>query len=120
MRYRLKAISAQGRLEFLDFQAFDESGARLQAEERGYTVLAVRHNTPFGLPLLAPSFPLVLFSQELLILLKSGLPLMDAIQMLAEKERRPDARAVLERTVGSLRQGRTLSAALEQAPQAFS
>ncbi|MGH8648482.1 MAG: type II secretion system F family protein, partial [Burkholderiales bacterium] len=48
-----------------------------------------------------------------------GLPLVEAIETLAEKEKREDFKTVLERTAGILRQGRPLSAALEQFPHAF-
>jgi len=64
-------------------------------------------------------FPLVLFSQELLVLLEAGLPLVEAIDTLAEKERRGDFRALLTRVVVVLREGRTFSSALEQFPMAF-
>ena len=121
MRYELKAISQEGRVESLAFQALDESGARQQAKERGYTVIALRRRA--GLLDAWRSgqrFPVVLFSQELLVLLDAGLPLVDAIQTLAAKERRADFRSLLERLTGTLRQGLPLSAALEQQAQAFS
>jgi len=64
-------------------------------------------------------FPLPLFSQELLVLLNAGLPLVEAIETLAEKERRDEFRGVLNRVVAALKQGLPLSAALEHAPSAF-
>jgi general secretion pathway protein F len=45
--------------------------------------------------------------------------LVVAVETLAEKERNPKLRNILERIVGTLRQGRTLSAALEQHPGTF-
>jgi general secretion pathway protein F len=107
-------------MESLDVQALDEASAREQAAGRGYTVLAVRRKAA----LLAFSrrgdrFPLLLFSQELLVLLDAGLPLVEAIDTLAEKERRGDFRTVLARVVAVLRQGRNLSSALEEFPTAF-
>ena len=48
MRFELKAISPDGRIESLDFQALDESSARQQAKERGYTVIELRRKS--GLP----------------------------------------------------------------------
>ena len=120
MRFELKAITQDGRVESLDFQATDEASARQHAESRGYTVLALRRRA--GLPVAwggGERFPVVFFSQELMVLLEAGLPLVDAIETLAEKERRADFRAVLERIGGILRQGRSFSAALEQLPQTF-
>src|SRR5262252_579976 len=121
MRYELKAISQEGRIESLDFQAIDESSARQQAKERGYSVIELRRRTGL-LEAWRPGqrFPVVLFSQELLVLLEAGLPLVDAIQTLATKERRADFRSVLERITATLRQGLPLSTALEQQPEAFS
>ena len=121
MRYQLKAVSVDGRVESLDFQAYDEAGARQQAEERGYTVLALRRKSGlFALWRAGQRFPVALFSQQLLVLLNAGLPLVDSIQTLAEKERRADFRTLLERIVGTLRQGLPFSAALEQFPHTFS
>ena len=62
---------------------------------------------------------MVLFSQELRVLLNAGLPLVEAIDTLAQKERREDSRALLERLSAVLREGQTLSAALQEFPQAF-
>lgn len=122
MRFELRAITQDGGIESLEFQALDEAGARQQAESRGYTVLAVRKKSDLlGLWRGGRErFPVLLFSQELLVLLGAGLPLVEAIDTLAEKERRGDFRTVLERIVEILRQGRPLSSALEQFPAAFS
>jgi general secretion pathway protein F len=124
MLFKLKAIGQDGRVEALDLEAFDRGGAVQQAESRGYTVIAVRRRAAMldgwrG----RERFPLVLFSQELLVLLQAGLPLVDSIETLAQKERRAggvsNVGALLERLVGILRQGRPFSAALEQLPHAF-
>jgi general secretion pathway protein F len=119
MRFQLRAISPDGRLESLDFQALDEQAARLQAESRGYTVLQVRGRHGFS-PLRQARFPVQLFSQELLVLLSAGLPLVEAVETLAQKEKRDEFRALLGRIVAALRQGQPFSAALEQAPAVFS
>jgi general secretion pathway protein F len=121
MRFELRAITHDGRIETLDLQALDEASAREHAEGQGYTVVAVKRRANlFGFWRGAGErFPLVLFSQELLVLLEAGLPLVEAIDTLAAKERRSDFRALLARIVAVLRQGRTFSSALEQFPTAF-
>jgi len=121
MRFELKAVSQEGRVESLDLQGLDQASAVQQAEGRGYTVLAVRARAGFVAPWrnAHARFPLVLFSQELLVLLKAGLPLVEAIETLAERESRSEFRALLDRVVAILRQGNTLSSALQQFPQAF-
>src|SRR4051794_4013932 len=118
MRFELRAITSDGRIESVDLQALDEAGAREQAQSRGLTVLAVRRKADvlrlFRLG--AERFPLVLFSQELLVLLGAGLPLVEALDTLATKERRSDFRTLLERVVVIVRQGRPVSWALQQFP----
>jgi len=121
MRYHLKAIAQDGHVESLDLQALDEMSARQQAEGRGYTVLAVRRR-----PALLDGwgagerFPVVLFSQQLLVLVGAGLQLVEAIETLAEMERRDDFRATLGQIGDTLRRGQSFSAALAQLPHVFS
>jgi general secretion pathway protein F len=122
VRFQVRAITQDGQIESLDLHALDDTNAREQASIRGYTVLTVRPKSNllalwFGR---SRRFPVLLFTQELLVLLNSGLPLVEAITTLAAKERHADFRTVLERITGTLRQGRPLSAALEQHPHAFS
>jgi general secretion pathway protein F len=119
MRYELKAIAPGGNVEAVDFQAPDEATAVRQLESRGYAVLSVRARRALGWHKSAARFPLALFSQELRALVNAGLPLVEAIDTLAQKERRADLRAVLERLTAVLREGQPLSAALQEFPQAF-
>ena len=121
MRFELKAVSGDGRVESLDLHGLDRASAIQQAESRGYTVLAVRPRGGMGWPWRGAGarFPLNLFSQELLVLLKAGLPLVESIETLAERERRSEFRALLDRVAAILRQGSTLSSAMQQFPQAF-
>ena len=121
MRFEMKAIAPGGVVERIDFQAPDEAAAVQTLEGRGYTILSVRARRAL-LPWTGSSqrFPVVLFAQELRALLGAGLPLVAAIETLAEKERREEWRGILERLVRALRQGQPLSAALEELPQVFS
>jgi general secretion pathway protein F len=121
MRYRVKAMKAGEGVVSLGFDARDAADARAQASERGYAVLSVQ-----GGGGLAPSgsagrakFPLLLFTQELLALLQSGISLVEAIETLAEKESRPDTRATLKSLLGSLYEGKPLSTALQSVPGTF-
>jgi len=119
MRYELKAIAPGGQVEALDFQAPDEATAVRQLESRGYSVLSVRARRGLAWPARGGGFPLALFSQELRALLVAGLPLVEAIDTLAQKERRAEARAVIERVSAVLREGQPLSTALQEFPRAF-
>jgi general secretion pathway protein F len=118
MRFELKTIGPDGSVEAVDLQAPDEATAVQALEGRGHTVLSVKQRSSF-LKGGSGRFPLVLFSQELRALLGAGLPLVESIDTLAQKERSQEWRSVLEEISRALRQGRPLSAALEQHPQAF-
>ncbi|TMH38889.1 MAG: type II secretion system F family protein, partial [Betaproteobacteria bacterium] len=121
MRFELKAVSPDGRVESLDLHGLDQASAIQQAESRGYTVLGVRARAGFATPWRGGQarFPLVLFSQELLVLLNAGLPLVESIETLAARERRSEFRALLASVASILRQGNSLSSALQQFPLAF-
>ena len=122
MRYEVKGITADGRVELLHVDAVDEASARTQTAGLGYEVLTLSGARDFGISLQHRSdrFPVLLFSQELLVLLKAGMPLTGAIETLAEKERGAVARTVLAAIATTLQQGRTFSDALEQQKGAFS
>lgn len=122
MRFELKGITQDGRIERLDLQAMDETGARAQAVALGYAILSLRGRAALSSigRRRTERFPVLLFSQELLVLLNAGLPLVVAIETLAEKERHPSVRTTLDGITAALRQGHTLSTALEQHPGAFS
>ena len=66
-----------------------------------------------------PRFPLQLFSQELAVLLDSGIALLEALNTLREKEPSPGVRAALDGVVSQVEQGRPLSSAMQAQPQAF-
>lgn len=121
MQYLVKALKGDTDIGSLLLEAANAADAERQAIAQGYAVLSVTHA-----PLLkrlrvsgAARFPLLLFSQELLSLLDSGISLVEAIETLAEKEQRPMVRATLQRMVVGLREGKPLSATLEEARQVF-
>src|SRR5262249_36995712 len=57
--------------------------------------------------------------EALRVFLRPGLPRVEAIETLAEREKRSGFRALLDRVAAILRQGNKLSSALQQSPQAF-
>ena len=122
MQYELKAIAPGGQVESLEFQASDEAAMVKSLEGRGYTVLSVRGKRAIALPWRRSRerFPVALFSQELRALVGAGLPLVEAIETLGQKEKHDGVRGILARIVALLREGQPLSTALEEFPQAFS
>ena len=121
MHYQVRGLGNDGAILVLEIDARDERDANDQAASRGLAVLSVRRRAGVGAWIVArrARFPLLLFSQELLALLQSGISLVESIETLAEKEQRPETRKVLDQLITRLRQGQALSAALQQSPTAF-
>ena len=120
MRFRLKALGKAG-VVALEIDAADLAQAREQAERQGLRVLSASSAAHFA-HLRRPrreTFNLLLFSQELGTLLDAGLPLIDALQSLAEKESAPQARKTLDALVRLLYEGKSYSQALAQLPAVF-
>ena len=119
MRFEVKAVRDAGAIETFECEAMDALEAARQAAGRGLTVLKVKRTGLLGGPGRGARFPLLLFSQELAALLDAGVPLLEALETLAEKERSSSARGVLAQLIGALREGRPLSAALAELPAVF-
>jgi len=122
MRYQVKAVKAGGGIVSLSLDARDDRDASDQARSQGYAVLAIRRAGGVSLAVLglgSARFPLVLFTQEMLALLQSGISLVEALETLAEKEAHTSTGAVLSAVLERLRHGQAFSAALQAMPQAF-
>ncbi|MEE1865186.1 type II secretion system F family protein [Pseudomonas auratipiscis] len=120
MRYELKALGKSG-VVLLTLDAQDAGQARLQAEQQGLRVVSVRNCERLRKIRWRrkETFDLVLFSQELTTLLNAGLPLIDALESLAEKESASQARKTLGELVRLLYEGKSFSQALAQLPSVF-
>ena len=123
MQFDLKALQGGGGLVALSLEAVDEGEALRQARNQGYTVISIQQRRSLGQRLATQGrsarFPLVLFSQELLALLEAGLSMVEALETLAEKETRPEAKRVQKGVISYLYEGQTLSYALQQFPRSF-
>ena len=120
MQYAVKAIHRMQPVS-ITIDAADGIDARRQAESRGYAVLAVKPasgGSRFRFNRTAP-FPLLHFNQSLLILLKAGLSVVEAIETLADRETRADAKQVLVQLHDQLKEGKAFSTALEAQPAVF-
>lgn len=121
MQFEIKALRGKDEVVLLSLDALDANEAASQARGQGCTVLSVKPQTAF-VPWLGrrrPKFPLVLFSQELLALIDAGLSLVEALEALTEKEHHAEVRSTLEKIVGRLYEGKTLSAAMQEFPAIF-
>jgi general secretion pathway protein F len=122
MRFQVKAVkSGAGEVVSLLLDARDVHDANEQAKAQGYLVVGVRPARAIALPqgVGKARFPLVLFTQELLALLRSGISLLEAIETLAEKESRPATASVLIGLAQRLKQGQSFSVSLQAFPHTF-
>lgn len=120
MQYAVQAIRRMQSVS-ITLEASDSTDARRQAEAQGYAVVGIKsmaagRRSGFGG---AADFPLLQFNQSLLILLKAGLSVVEAIETLADRESRSDTKQVLVRLHAQLKVGLSLSAALEAQPAVF-
>ena len=122
MRYQVKAVkSARSGVVSLLLDARDARDADEQVQAQGYRVLGVRpaHTLPLPRFFGSARFPLVLFTQELLALLRSGISLLEAIETLTEKESRGATATVLAGLAQRLKEGQSFSSSLQAFPQTF-
>jgi general secretion pathway protein F len=122
MRFQVKAVkSGAGEVVSLVLDARDAHDANEQAQAQGYLVVGVRPARAVALPqgFGRIRFPLVLFTQELLALLRSGISLLEALETLTEKEGRGTTAGVLGGLTQRLKQGQSFSSSLQAFPQTF-
>ncbi len=118
MEYQVKAVRGK-EMKLLNIVAQHAEDAKSQARAKGYTPIAVNTKTLQFKWQTGKTFPLALFSQELLALLEAGLNLVESIETLAEKESRSQVKVALDTLLQALYQGQTFSTALEQQPSIF-
>ncbi|NTV70188.1 MAG: type II secretion system F family protein [Azonexaceae bacterium] len=64
-------------------------------------------------------FPLALFTRQMLSLLKAGLTVVEGLETLSEQDQGSATAEVLSRLLGHLREGQSLSTAMQYHPEAF-
>jgi general secretion pathway protein F len=121
MRFELKALKGRQGLEALALDARDAEDAIRQATAQGYTVLSARRSFSIRgfLRKSSSALSLALFTQELVALLGAGLNLVEALETLAEKEERVEARKIIRGLLDELYEGRSFSHALGAFPHVF-
>ena len=121
MRYEVKAVRAGQGVLALSLDAADDSDAIGQARAQGYDVLSVKARKQW-LQISqskGAKFSLMLFSQELLSLLEAGLPQVEALETMVEKEHNPQNRKFLQSIIDKLYEGHMLSNAMQPFPEIF-
>lgn len=120
MRYDVRALSPDNLITQLSLDAQDEQDARRQVAARGLFVAQIKPASSSRRRRgAARHWSLILFTQELLALLNAGLAIVEGLEALLEKEGNGDVRAILQRLVADLRDGKRFSVALAEQPQHF-
>lgn len=115
MKFELRILNA-GKVETVTVDASSAEEARRHAQDRQLEVLGARRIRE---PLQRKRFDLSLFAQEFAELLDAGLSVVEALDTLAQQQKDPTTAGTFAELVRSLKQGLTLSAALERMPQHF-
>jgi type IV pilus assembly protein PilC len=119
--------TAEGRVLKQVRSAPSEAALRSELEREGLELIGLERRLatlrqPRGLGFGRRRVPLrllLVFTQELGALLRAGLPLLQSLTMLAERQRDPHFRSVLERAHDRVRGGAELSDALAELGDAF-
>ncbi len=121
MRFEVRVLSADGAVQLLALDAPNRDDALEQARAQGLVALSARSRRSViaSWRPLNTRFALLQFSQELVSLLRAGLPLTETIATMVEKDTRADVHRVLAALQSALREGRSFSQALEALPAAF-
>ncbi len=116
MRFTVRLTHANGDVLVREYEA--ESAEALQARvlaEGGFPLEVKRTDTAFRSRNQLKTESLVLFNQELLALLKAGIPLLQSLELLVGHGKDPQLRRSLAQVVELVREGMSFSDALEQA-----
>lgn len=116
MQFQLRVIRAESSPELIQLEAASDQQARQIAVKQGFTVLNVQRK---GRKRSAKRFPLLLFCQELRVLLDAGLNLNESLETLAQKETHVENKAIINQLVQAIQNGQPFSDALAMTPDCF-
>src|SRR3989442_4113878 len=113
MEYVCKIGMPSGEVVERTFMAADEPSLRADLEQKGYYLFSVRRGLVLKeLGLVRPRVPtdlLLIFCQELAALLKAGLPLVQSLEVMLERQRHPVFRRSLEAVRDRVKSGTAFS-----------
>lgn len=117
-RYHVKVLR-NGSVDALQVSAPDAAGVAAAAGVPPEWVLAVEADASAPSGAAYRPFPLRLFSQDMATLLDAGIPLLEALRALREKESKPEVAATLDALIARVTDGQALSAGFRADPAAF-
>lgn len=123
--YTCKLGSADGRIIEKDFEAHDPQILRTSLEEQGFFVFGIKKKPlqflwDKGFARQKVSNKVILsFNQELLVLIKAGLPIIQALDTILERAEKGNFTEILHAVRQDIKGGAALSDALEKYPKVF-
>lgn len=126
--YSFRVGTPTGSIQTLDVEADSPESARRNLETKGFFVFGAQAKTASAPRLRLPSMwrghigprALLVFNQELLALVRAGLPIIVALDLLRERNQNPRLRTILEAVREEVRAGAALSVAMAKHPAVFS
>lgn len=133
MQFICTVGNADGRIVEERHEGHSEAAVRSELERQGHHILRIRRRglPKIGVPLptfgrsvkKVPDKDLLLFNQEFAALLRSGLPVLQSLSLMSDRQRDPIFKEILEDVVRRVQNGSELSAAFgrhgESLPQLF-
>ena len=124
--YTCKLGSADGKVIVKEFESVSRETLLQSLEEKGYFVFEVKKK-PFQFLLekgitrnKISNKDLLMFNQELLVLIKAGLPIIHVFDTILERAGKGKLTAILRDIREDIKGGTSLSDAFEKHPSAFS
>ncbi len=117
MEYVCKVGTPAGEVVEQTFSARDEASLRADLEQQGFYLFSIRRGLGFSaLPMGRPKVraeKLLIFAQELAALLKAGLPLLQSLDVMLERQKDPTFRRSLTTIREKVKSGIALSDAFK-------
>ncbi|MBT1074511.1 type II secretion system F family protein [Geobacter grbiciae] len=123
--YTCKLGSTEGRIIVKEFEAVNPEILRVSLEEQGFFVFEVKKKPlqflweKGGRNRRVDNKTLLTLNQELLVLIKAGLPIIQALDTILERFDRGQLADILKEVRENVKGGMALSDALEKYPKAF-
>jgi type IV pilus assembly protein PilC len=117
MEYVCKVGTPAGEVEERTFNAPDEAALRADLAQQGFYLFGIRRGVAFGRSLRKPKVNpqiVLIFSQELAALLKAGLPLLQSLDIMLERQKDPAFRRSLVTVREKVKGGTALSEAFRE------
>jgi len=121
--FRYKVINAQGKKETGTLEAEDQNDARTFLETQGYKVESIENRKSYDIDLggngRLKTVDLSFALTQLSTYIKAGIPLIDAVRILAKQSTKTSTKRAFERLVYDLLKGENLSTAMEHQEKKF-